>query len=643
MKSILRRVLFLTAILILTATSKLLADDLRNVPLTLSASDVIPTGNEWIAMPVIRVSDAALMNFNVLSMRDRGLLQVEGDRGGPALQPYVAVNGKKILLSNLSWELLEYWIPIAHAKGDGFEVEITYCAPLGIRAFLVKVLVRNTGTVKLPVTAGVRTSWGSLQRVTYTPVELRGYRTEAMAAWEPFGRTFSFVTYDTHFAWSLDAPKAAIRSTAPPVSGAPALEAERVAVVNPGESLDAYFVVGAGLEEYSASQSAAALTEMIDRSGVDAIINQTAKWCRARTRTTGRGDLDQIMNRNLLFTALYAWGRAIDTEQLVGVTSRSPRYYVSAAYWDRDAMLWSFPGLLDIDKALAREALDYALTTQLRNTGVHSRFIDGMVLEDGYELDEGVAPLIALNEYVRQTGDMEFASQHWSAIKQLKHQLLTHFDSRIGLFSTLQDAQDQYRKQEFSTYDNVLVWKALKDYANLCQSLKQSAEAADALQRAEALRSKILQVSVSRSAPGARDSVFVSATDGEEPIFAEVPPGSLMKLPALDFIGEDDPTFVRTYDWLHSANYEFSFSDKQFGLPGSYRLPFTTSWAVADHLRLKRGREQALKVLLSSGWDGGIISEGVDPASGVMDYDGRAFATAAGYVGHAICEAYCKR
>ena len=91
------------------------------------------------------------------------------------------------------------------------------------------------------------------------------------------------------------------------------------------------------------------------------------------------------MNRNLLFTMLYAWGRTIDTEQFVGVTSRSPRYYVAAAYWDRDAMLWSFPGLLDADPSFAREALNYALGIQLRNTGTHSRFIDGIVLEDGFQ------------------------------------------------------------------------------------------------------------------------------------------------------------------------------------------------------------------------------------------------------------------
>jgi len=114
-----------------------------------------------------------------------------------------------------------------------------------------------------------------------------------------------------------------------------------------------------------------------------------------------------------------------------------------------------------------------------------------------------------------------------------------------------------------------------------------------------------------------------------------------MKLPYLGFISEDDPLFVRTYDWMHSAHYTYSYADKPYGLPGSYRVPFTTSWSVADHLRLKAGRAKALKVVSESGWDGGIVTEGIDPETGSAEHDGRAFATAAGYVAHVICEQYC--
>jgi meiotically up-regulated gene 157 (Mug157) protein len=83
-----------------------------------------------------------------------------------------------------------------------------------------------------------------------------------------------------------------------------------------------------------------------------------------------------------------------------------------------------------------------------------------------------------------------------------------------------------------------------------------------------------------------------------------------MKLPPLGFVPEDDPAFIRTYEWLHSKNYQYSCADRHAWLPGSYRLPITTSWSIADHLALNRGREQALKILRTSAWDGGIISVG---------------------------------
>jgi meiotically up-regulated gene 157 (Mug157) protein len=121
----------------------------------------------------------------------------------------------------------------------------------------------------------------------------------------------------------------------------------------------------------------------------------------------------------------------------------------------------------------------------------------------------------------------------------------------------------------------------------------------------------------------------------------DIPPGSLLKLPILGFLAEDDPLFVRTSEWLHSAHYSFSYSDRRYGLPGSYRLPFTTSWVLADELLLRRSHDKAEQILLASPWDAGIITEGIDPDTALPDRAGRAFATAAGYVAHAICATAC--
>jgi meiotically up-regulated gene 157 (Mug157) protein len=223
----------------------------------------------------------------------------------------------------------------------------------------------------------------------------------------------------------------------------------------------------------------------------------------------------------------------------------------------------------------------------------------------------------------------------------LRDRLMSRYDAESGLYSSLQDSQDEFQPLPFVTYDNVLSWRALVDLGSLFNHLNERAEAEKMTARATALHAAILAHCVSSDAPDADGPVFASATDSKKFVFTEIPPGSLMKLPALGFLTETDPIFIRTYKWLHSKNYQYSYWDKPYGLPGSYRLLFTTSWSIADHLSLSMGREQALKVLKASGWDGGIITEGVDADSGRMDQQGRAFATAAGYVAHAICNMAC--
>ena len=630
-----------TAIFLMT--SLLAAEDTpRRFAISTVPTDVIATGNEWIALPTIRVTDGALMNFNVLSMRDRGLLQVSGEGGEAVLKPQFTIGQKTVQPHDLSWELIEYWIPTAHFSAEGADMTLTWCAPQGSRSAFLRLTVTNRTQAPLPVSLGLRASWGALQRVTYLPVALRGERTASPSPWVDPSTVFSFLTDDTKFAWSLIYPGSQASVDVPPVVLSPTLRTTKSVTLAPGEKAEALYVLGAGLEEFSAPHNAKSLREELDRSGADAILSRAAAWCHKRTRTTGQPDLDLLMNRNFLFTANYAWGRTIDTEQLVGVTSRSPRYYVSAAYWDRDAMLWSFPGLLDIDPELARQALDYALGIQLHNTGTHSRFIDGVVLEDGFQLDEAVAPLIAAGEYLRVTGDVEFLRARRGAINLLRDRLLERYDPTVGMYSSLQDPQDEYQKLPFLTYDNALTWKALGNLGEIFERLGDRDEAARMRQRATELKRAILRHAITDKAPGAGGEIFASATDGNNFAFTEMPPGSLMRMASLGFISEDDPVFNRTYEWLHSKNYPYSYADQTYGLPGSYRLVITTSWEVADHLRLKRGRDLALKILRASPWDGGIITEGMDPATAHMDAPGGAFATAAGYVADALCQVYCQ-
>jgi hypothetical protein len=524
---------------------------------------------------------------------------------------------------------------------DGVRTEISYVAPPGSRAAIIRFQVTNIGSTPIMVAPGMEVNWARTNRVTYSPEPLTGARTMSPTPIDSDMEIFNYRTDDTQFAWGFAyvGSKGVLHDT----NGDPGVTAEHEASLAPGQSLDLHFLIGVGLEEYSAAYAMRVLNKRIDRYGIDGVIDQAAAEARRHTRTTGRPGLDRVMNRNLLFTTYYAWGRAIDTEQFVGMTSRSNRYYVSAAYWDRDALLWSFPALLDTDPERAREVLGYVFGIQARNIGIHSRFIDGTVLEDGLELDELVAPLVALKSYVDATGDASLVGRYEGEIDTITRRVFALHDPATGLYQTFQDAEDEYVQKPFSVYDNVLAWKALNGLAALEAHRRGGGGGAELRNRAAALKAAILKYGVRTGAEGAGGPIFAATVSATAADFMDVPPGSLMKLPYLGFISEDDPLFVRTYNWLHSAQYPFSYSDKPWGLPGSYRLPFTTSWEVADHLRLKAGRVQALKILTQSAWDGGIITEGVKPETGRPDSAGLAFATAAGYIAHTICEQYCAR
>jgi hypothetical protein len=605
----------------------------QEIPLTLSADDVIPTGNDWIALPSIRAGDAALMDFNVISMRYRGLIEFAGTKGQPLIKPFLSVAGVKTPLSNLSWSLRDYWLPTGTMEADGLRTRISFVVPPESRAAIVRFQVTNLSGAPVAVAPGMEVDWARTNRVTYSPEPLTGARTMSPTPIDSDMEVFNYRTDDTQFAWGF--AYVGSKGVLHDASGNPGVTAQHEATIAPGETLDVHYLIGVGLEEYSAAYAMRVLNKRIDRYGIDGVIDQAAADARHHTRTTGRSDLDRIMNRNLLFTTYFAWGRALDSEEFVGMTSRSNRYYVSAAYWDRDALLWSFPALLDSDPARAREVLGYVFGRQARNIGIHSRFIDGVVLEDGFELDELVAPLVALKSYVDATGDRSVVDLYAPQVATIEQRLFALRDPATGLYETFQDAEDEYVQKPFSVYDNVLTWKALNDLAALRR------DGAELRPRAAALKAAIMKYGVRSGAEGAGGPIFAATVSATGADFMDVPPGSLLKLPVLGFIAEDDPLFVRTYNWLHSAHYPYSYSDQPWGLPGSYRLPFTTSWSVADHLRLKVGRAQALKVLTDSVWDGGIITEGVKPETGQPEQDGRAFATAAGYVAHEICAQFC--
>jgi uncharacterized protein len=611
----------------------------------------LPTGNEYVALPTIRERDGAVEQVNVIHMGMNGLLAFSGG-ATPFLTPRITINDEELVLDGrLTWEREGDWLPKFRLKEDWLEVEGVYFCPLGQRGFVLSLKVSNLSPNSFYCGLSADLSWSALLHQINVTKPLKGDRFLVAKTWE-------------------DMPALEFRSPAPLVALAPyppdkssrfffrkGLQAlnptgreallegnENLLLhwlqskeVKKGEAWQAYFYFGLGLDEIGAFSTAREL----QRTGGKALRQQTVKWLEEKRRVTKTKDpqLDSLMNVNAFFNRFYATGVTIDTEETVCLTSRSSRYYVSGAYWDRDTLLWSFPAILALDPEWARKVLGYVFTRQAKNFGVHSRYLNGAVLEPGFELDELCAPVIALRNYLEATRDMGFLNQPRvrESLDRFEKELAAQKHPKKDLYQTWLLPSDDPWQQRYVTYDNVLVWRALMDLAQIYRMEKNkllSVKISRLQRQAGLVKAAIIRYCVVK---GPKGRMFAWSADLEKKnghMLYDEPPGSLLLLPHYGFCKVSYPLWKRSRDWIYSADYPYSFAGKPFEEVGCAHAPHP--WVLASVNSLLAGqKDRALKFLKKAKMDNGIACESVDENTGETA-TGEAFATCAGFLAYGI-------
>jgi meiotically up-regulated gene 157 (Mug157) protein len=391
---------------------------------------------------------------------------------------------------------------------------------------------------------------------------------------------------------------------------------------------------GVGFEEVAAATAAKELL----RQGFDAVYEETLCWLRKRQKNVGIAEVDSLLNRNLFFNFFYATGITMDTEETVMVTSRSPRYYVSAAYWDRDSLLWSFPSILKADPQYAKALLDYVFTRQIKQIGIHSRYIDGTVLEPGFELDELCAPLMALSRYINATGEIFvlWESHIEKGVKKILSTLKSKRSQTLHLYETFLQPTDDMRVYPYGTYDNILTWRCLKDLEKLYRNL-WPAETLKCLEKEVLSLFDAIKTHCIKEYQGKMIFAWSVDEEGNWDVYDE-PPGSLELLPYLGFCDKEDPVWKNTVEIIRSPDYPYSFAGKPFSDIGCPHAPHPWILSVANGLISGR-KEASLDFLLRASMDNGIACESVDEVTGECT-TGAAFATCAGFLAYCLMEGF---
>lgn len=577
----------------------------------------LPTGSEQVSLPRVNEINAGVEDLTFLHMASRGLIDLRGGQLEPLMRPFVAQQGVEAELGGFEWSRLGYWYPRFAARAGALGLEGVILTPVGERGFGYRLRLTNNGAETVETAFGLRGQTGSAWHCVNVDKPIEGALNCYVSGWSGLP-VFEQMCGVPLFALAPIC-EGECRAEFESAGEGWLWRLERTVRLAPGESAEFTAWWGLGLEEVSAVTSAREL----QRRGWDWELRRSLAWLVQRSLDLGDEALTRLYNTNLFFCIFFSTGRTLDTEELVLVTSRSPRYYVSAAYWDRDSLLWSFPAVLDADAALAREMLGYVFGRQRRNIGVHSRFIDGTVLEPGFELDELMAPVLALERYVDATGDRSVLADPdvLRGIDGILKKLDAERAEDCELYETFLQPTDDERVYPYITYDNVLVWRALRALGRLF-------ERPELTERAERVRRAIYDNCIF-------DGAFAWSVDlaGGHDVYDE-PPGSLLLLPYYGFCAWDDPVYLKTAEMIRSPDYTYSFAGCEIAEIGCPHAPHPWLLSIGNSLLCGRSGE-ALEHLRRTRLDNGIACESVDEHTGECT-TGEAFATCAGFICHAL-------
>lgn len=612
---------------------------------------VVPTGNAWVALPDVDAGSGAIPSVTLLHDAAGGLIEL---RGRDLCAPRVSVNGAEVPTDAWQGELIAGLLPRWRAHVAGCELRLTIACPPDHRGLVVELTATNAGGGDVEVALGFT---GHLDVATLHVFSSRPIEGPHRWRFDPWSRALVHEV-------NIGLPVAALAVRAED-GAAPSLDADdtagtglgvrwshdRAGTLAAGDSRSFAVHLGVGRE----TDAATLATVDLARHGGSALIERTRRWFAHRCGPTlpGRPALAALRDRNRLFSLTFAAGRTIDGEELVLVTSRSPRYYVSGAHWTRDSLLWAFPSVLAADRDLAADWLRSAFGRYTHNAGTHALTIDGAVLYPGFELDEVAAFLLALDRALEadaRTSAEAPGSDAASAparadlldeatiregLARVDAALDGARDAGTGLYATFLTATDDPAPLPFVTSSNALTVAALRARARIRRRLGDEIGARRADQRAGQLWSALREQAV---VEGPFGPMLAGASDGQgATVLFDEPPGSLELLAYHGVLDPDDPLFTATVAWIHSDHNPHG--PGQVGGDGPHTTPTCPHarhpWLLAVGNALLRGEHRWLDVLPELPLDNGFACETFDATTGAPR-TGVGFATCAGWLAHAI-------
>lgn len=577
--------------------------------------EVLYTGNHYLSLPELSAQEAAIRSLNVISLANKGLLELRGDQD--LLRPEFFRNGESLPVKEVKTEMELHFLPVYHyLLADGTQVQTqVYCD------FKEKGLIcRFTSSAPLEV------------RVDFRLAEVNFLRFNSHS--QPFQRKFSVDKWLNNPTLEITCHQA---SLALAFGSDDALDYQYAEDQNLILKIACIDEASLYISVNSDPDGASTTLIHLRRKGASKIRQEFAEWLRAKmVRLQDQPKFQDLLNQNLFFNYFFALGKDFATDHWVALTSRSPRYYVSGAFWERDSFLWSLPAVRIIDYPLYKEVAREMIIRHSKNAGDHAHYIDGTVLYPGFELDEAASYLILLPDFAPSEIDRDLLT----AIERVYSRIEEEYDPQVGLYKTFLLPSDDPTHYPFVLIDQAILLKGYANLANLYQKLGQGERARELESRIATVKEGIKQ-HLTKEINGKQ--MYLWSTDGQgNHLLYNDPPGNLGLLPFYGFTTPDDPVFANTIAYYYSPQYHYFFPKSRVQELACDHHPQTPSGlGLCGSILNPLMQKAALKWLAQIPMDYGLLAESFDRDSGAAK-TGIGFATGSGYLAYTLCQALVK-
>ncbi|HYF81629.1 MAG TPA: glycoside hydrolase family 125 protein [Clostridia bacterium] len=568
---------------------------------------VLYAGNHYISLPEISTYDASVRSMNILTLSNKGLMEVKGEE--TLFKPEFYKDDRRLSIQRSSVVLENYYIPVFSFELEGgVRVNVKLYADLYEKGFVYEL----------------ESSEDIEARLVCTIDKLSLLR---------------FNSHDSEFKKEMKLDKWLGSPAVNITSGSTSLS-----IAFGGDSSFEHQCIDEGsfvLKLKCSGSNAFYITINSDmdgasttlihfrRKGCRSIYEELSNWLKSKAVAYAKDTLLQrLLNENMFFNYFFAVGKDMESDRYAALTSRSPRYYVSGAFWERDSFLWSFPAIKLVERGFHLSLCRDTILMHGKNAGDHAHYIDGTVLYPGFELDEAASYFILIGSMENIDDDV------LRILDSVFMRIEREYDRETGLYKTFLMPSDDPSEYPLLTVDNVILWRGLKNLLSVYEQRGLMEKAGILGDRIQGIYKGIYSHLV-KEIDGRK--IFVWSADGKGSFsLYNDPPGNLGLLDYYGFIDSSEELFRNTINYYYSNNYRYYCETSRIKELACDHHPNTPSGlGLCGSILNPLLQEQAIEWLKAADMDFGLLCESFDRNTGKAK-TGVGFATGSGYLAFAL-------